>query len=466
MHAMTWSPIQNYELQAGLIHVWLIKLPDEVIHATHEKNHQYKYERRLILEMILENYVPHGFQILENESGKPYLANHELYFNTSHTGPYLALAFSTTEIGIDIEKFKLRDFKVFYEKFFGQQDLDANPCYLHGLEFFKKWAKTEAWVKALGKTIFNYPPIQTQDYQFVSFTPKVGLIGSICLKGSIKDIHICELNWSDTSTYHQQITQAYENNLRKKLHTKELKLYLLDETPSTQDFLKTLPQAIFPSICHTEAQTQGKGRLGRSWQSGKSQNILCSILWKMQKPASQLEGLSLVVGLSMAKVIHQATQKDVKVKWPNDIYFENKKLAGILIELFKNHQDSSEVIIGFGLNVNEDALELLPSAHSLYAMTHHKFNRRQLLTQLIVQIYQDLKTFEQQGFRAFMQDWEHYDLLKHKTVSLIQVKQALQGIAEGVNQQGNLQLRDQEGILHEVGFGEVSIQSFSSDEKD
>lgn len=465
-----WPNIQTFQIAPGDIHLWWIKLPDDVIHARHEKNHQYKQERRLILEMILEKYCPEGFEILENQAGKPYLKEHSIHFNTSHSGPYLAIALACLPIGVDIEQFKLRDFNYFSQRFFGLSWYDkhlsiVHPS-LHGLYFFKQWTQTEAWVKVLGCTIFNHPEISNTEHAFLSFTPRLGIDGALCYKGTIHQTFQIQLDWSSPAIYHQHITLCYENHLKRQLKIPKLKLYFLDETASTQDYLKNYKQIPGIHICHAEVQTQGKGRLGRTWKSIKGQNILCSILYPMEQAANQLDGLSLVIGLAIANVFKQTLNLEVQIKWPNDIYYQGKKLAGILIELVGSQKNTCQIMIGFGVNVNESPDTLLASATSLFEITQKKYNRRNLLKDMIIEIHQQLNIFEQHGFTAFLSSWKHYDLLANQPVKLTQMKQKISGIAKGINDKGHLIVEDENNCLQEVGFGEVSIQSFSHQEKD
>src|SRR5690606_12851590 len=107
-----------------------------------------------------------------------------------------------------------------------------------------------------------------------------------------------------------------------------------DILDSTNRFLKDLPTKKILSICCTEMQTSGQGRFGRKWHSPYAENIYCSSLWTLPCSLSQLSGLSLIISLSLVHMLSENHIHDnIAIKWPNDILWKGKKLAGILIEV-------------------------------------------------------------------------------------------------------------------------------------
>ena len=107
-----------------------------------------------------------------------------------------------------------------------------------------------------------------------------------------------------------------------------------------------------------EAQTQGRGRRGRSWHSPAGANLYLSLGWRFHGPVERLSGLSLAVGAMLAEAIARDCEVDLALKWPNDLYFGERKLGGVLIELLGEQNGAIPVIAGIGLNVNmplEDA---------------------------------------------------------------------------------------------------------------
>lgn len=454
-----WSVITRFSLQNDEVHLWLIHLPESKTKAKFEALHQFKQERRLILINILKRYTQKPFQIQENPHGKPFMNTHELAFSTSHSGAYLAIAISKNTIGLDIEQYRVRDFIHFSKGFFKDGEKLKNlPYYLQGRHFYQQWVQTEALVKYQGETIFNYT--ENLHHTFY-FEPRVGLMAAIMQDKPFLNIKKIELNWHDVESYQQNISSFHEKELQEKLHTQALKLYCLTSIDSTQEYIKRLPDSKDIIICQSHFQTKARGRFGRTWISPPDVNLYVSIRLTVHRPVQELEGLSLVMGMAIARMLEVKTGIQISVKWPNDIYYQGKKLAGILIECINTNLLQSTLIIGIGLNVNAKAESLPETATSLYEITQQTHDNMDLLKQLMIDLLQGIAQFEQKGFESFLKDWQKYDLLYQKNICIQQDRQILNGVAKGVNPKGYLILQDENNQLHEVGSGETSIQSFS-----
>ncbi len=224
---------------------------------------------------------------------------------------------------------------------------------------------------------------------------------------------------------------------------------------STIDYLKTLSSrgltaGSIPQICLAEQQTAGKGRLGRTWQSPFGLNIYLSCLWNFNKDISELSGLSLIVGLSVIKALEPYT-KDLKIKWPNDILYEGKKLAGILVEINAETNGYSRAIISVGLNVNMQ--NITDRWTSIIDIVKKPLDRNKLTGEIIKQLFADLVNFD-------LSAWQKYDYLKNKKIKLIHGQKSISGIACGINDQGHLLLKDKNGNIAAYSSGDTSIQRF------
>ena len=126
-----------------------------------------------------------------------------------------------------------------------------------------------------------------------------------------------------------------------------------DIVNSTNDSVRSLqPTGSFHGAAvFAETQTAGRGRRGRKWYSPAGVNLYCSLGWHFQCPMAALSGLSLMVGAMLAEAIAQCCSVDVQLKWPNDLYFGEKKLGGVLIEFLGESYGRQAVVIGMGLNV-------------------------------------------------------------------------------------------------------------------
>ncbi len=209
-------------------HVWNIVLPKSPIKLNYEHLHQYQNERRLVVKKLLSRYLHldiDKINIQTNSAGKPFLPDHQLQFNVSHSQNQLFVALHPHKpIGVDIEYLTKRNINLFAERFWGnewyQHELERHPSYLHLLGFYRAWTQTEAWVKAQGETIFNFSNFEPKAFplssmmthhhtQILTFMPQPMLVASICLDLETKSFLKNKLNLSNSSAY-QAIIQGQD----------------------------------------------------------------------------------------------------------------------------------------------------------------------------------------------------------------------------------------------------------------
>lgn len=212
-------------------------------------------------------------------------------------------------------------------------------------------------------------------------------------------------------------------------------------------------------ICVTEYQSAGRGRRGRQWQSPFASQIIFSFIWQVdaRKP---IDGLSLVVGMAIRDALQAAGAKGVILKWPNDILFEHRKLAGILIEIANTEEGKLNLVVGVGINAaipNENSEIDQPWANLNEILP--KIDRTFLLMKIIQQIYMELELFEKQGITPeFQQRWLDADDLFGEQVNIITEKQIISGIEQGIDSRGYLQLVTEQNEWHYFNGGEVSLR--------
>ena len=253
-------------------------------------------------------------------------------------------------------------------------------------------------------------------------------------------------------------------HLAKTPFKKEFYFHLFASIGSTNQFLKELPLDSAIHFCCAETQTKGRGRFGRNWVSPFGENIYFSSRWEFNSPLSSLSGLSLVVGLAiLASLKENQIENDIRLKWPNDLMWQNKKLAGILIEVIAETKGCAQIIIGIGLNVNtatvDNTLVDKPWC-SLYEITKRYFDRNQLLASLIHHLFQFLEQFLLAGFARFMEQWQNVDYLQGKLIRVNQPNHSLSGYACGINELGQLCLKDEQGKTHYLSTGDTSLSGF------
>lgn len=239
----------------------------------------------------------------------------------------------------------------------------------------------------------------------------------------------------------------------------KLECAVFSEIDSTNQYIKNLPLETSPSkrsiICCAEKQTAGRGRFGRVWESPFGENIYFSLKCQWTAPISYLAGLSLVTALALVRTL-ETLNGDIKIKWPNDLYWQNKKLSGILIETNNRINDKIDIIIGVGLNVNQFT-QSLPWC-SLYEITGEYHDRNLLIAQFIVYLSEYLEQLMQHSFTFFLPLWNKKDYLYKKEVQVKDSNQILQGKVLGVNDNGFLIIEDTYGQQHYISAGEASLQ--------
>ncbi|MEO6172855.1 MAG: biotin--[acetyl-CoA-carboxylase] ligase, partial [Arenimonas sp.] len=212
-----------------------------------------------------------------------------------------------------------------------------------------------------------------------------------------------------------------------------------------------------------ERQTAGRGRMGRQWTSPMAANIYLSLRRRFNKGLPALSGLSLVVGVIIAKSLRAQGFADIGLKWPNDIYAKgNKKCGGILIEVSGEANAEITAIIGIGLNVRmpkNSAKKIDQDWTDLQELAGEEIlSRNRVLTALLDELLPGLQFFEDQGAFVFLSQWPEYDILLHREVKLLDAASTQTGTVLGITEQGALRLQ-QNGVERHYHSGEVSVRA-------
>ncbi|MFC3907934.1 biotin--[acetyl-CoA-carboxylase] ligase [Legionella dresdenensis] len=255
----------------------------------------------------------------------------------------------------------------------------------------------------------------------------------------------------------QILARLADKNLQQPVN-----IHCFAEIDSTNQFLKELPLSSDLVICCAETQTRGRGRFGRSWISPFGENIYFSSRWRLDCCLSKLSGLSLVVSLAVSDCLRNyGIGDEVKIKWPNDLLWQHKKLCGILIEIVAESNDCAQIIIGIGLNVNGT-----PSAQqcyekpacSLHEISGRLFDRNQIIADLLAALDRYMQRFLAEGFGRFIEEWNKTDYLAGNRVTLTHYGNQITGMITGVNEQGQLCLLNDAGEAVSFSSGDTSLQ--------
>ncbi len=237
----------------------------------------------------------------------------------------------------------------------------------------------------------------------------------------------------------------------------------LDECDSTSSELMRRAERGAPSgtVVVADRQRAGRGRRGRSWLSQPDASLTFSVLWRFSLPLSRLGGLSLAVGLALARALEKLGGKGIALKWPNDVLLTDgerfAKLAGILIELSSDRR-SAQAVIGIGVNLFvpkgdpgqpvaglNQACPLLPERHQLFAA-------------ILAELAEVLGIFAESGFAGVKDGWQHYHAWQGQLVQILDDGATpLRGRCLGVDDEGALRIETADGI-ERIFSGDVSLR--------
>ena len=241
----------------------------------------------------------------------------------------------------------------------------------------------------------------------------------------------------------------------------------LEVTTSTQDEAKKWVQKGAPhgALVVAEEQTQGRGRLGRSWFSPPGKNLYFTVALKLPTPSPPPNTLSLLAGVAVAEALRSQFNAQVFIKWANDVVGgDGRKLSGILVEGFKDRSGTDWALIGIGVNVNltENELpdELREIATSLQILLGRQFDRFQVLAAILVSLEAWWEDWAEGRLEKVLKAFEAFDWLKGKRVRLTLPDGAIfEGVAIGVTKEGHLRLRLSDGLERDFPVGEATVQT-------
>ncbi len=218
-------------------------------------------------------------------------------------------------------------------------------------------------------------------------------------------------------------------------------------------------------VVTADTQTAGRGRLDRGWHSPPALNLYASLLLRPTVPLDRAASLTLLLGLAVRRAVRSlAAGLAVRIKWPNDIWIDGRKLGGILCEMRAETDRIHHVVAGIGLNVNTTARDFPPdiraSAISLRQASALFFPRAEVLAAILNELEPVYREWLNQGLAPFLDELNDADLLKGRTVTLAQGDQLLSGVATGIARDGALLLTTPDGVTP-VYSGDVRIRSIS-----
>ena len=214
------------------------------------------------------------------------------------------------------------------------------------------------------------------------------------------------------------------------------------------------------SVWLAECQTAGQGRRGRVWQSPPLSNIYCSLNRRFSGSIAALSGFSLAAAVMLAEALQAFSTDPVSVKWPNDIWLDGSKCAGLLIQVRGEANGPCDVTVGFGVNVlmSDQAGRGIDQAWT--ALSRHSgqvLDRNVVLARILDDLLAGFELYESQGLPAFIERWRALDGLNGKAVVVMTGTGPVEGIAQGIDAEGALLLVCGAQILR-CHSGDVSVR--------
>ncbi len=243
-------------------------------------------------------------------------------------------------------------------------------------------------------------------------------------------------------------------------------LEVVDEVISTNTYLMQAAAKGAPHVSCTVAhiQTNGRGRRGRTWVSHLGASLTFSLLWRFDCGAAALSGLSLAIGVALMRALNELGVEKAQLKWPNDVLVDNKKLAGILIDLQGDLDGPSAAVIGVGINFNlpENIIKRIDQpVIDINQVSRSQIDQNQLLGTVLKHFADVLRNFEQHGFMGVRDEWLSYHAYQNKPVRmLLPDGRNVEGEVTGIAEDGILLVTTALG-LQRFSAGEISLRSLN-----
>lgn len=213
-------------------------------------------------------------------------------------------------------------------------------------------------------------------------------------------------------------------------------------------------------VC-ADMQTAGRGRRGRNWVSEKGDGLLFSLLLRPDIAPDKASQITLLMALAVTKVLRESYGFAAMIKWPNDIVVNNKKVCGILTEMYPDADGKYFVIVGCGINVGQKEIpnDLRGVATSLFLESNVVLSTEELLQGVLAEFEQHYDRFLQnETLETFADEYNTWLISLDKEVRVLDPKGEFAGISKGINDKGELLVQLADGSITEVYAGEVSVR--------
>ena len=242
------------------------------------------------------------------------------------------------------------------------------------------------------------------------------------------------------------------------------RLHVFDEIDSTSNFLSAIEgdSDRDGAVCLAERQTGGRGRRGRSWVASAYSNVLMSMAWRFEGGPAMVSGLSLAAGVAVIESLQELGITGVGLKWPNDVLWQQRKLAGLLLDVQGEANGPTSVVLGLGMNVHirkEDRAHIDQPWVDLASIIGTSIDRNELTAILIRDLEDMFGEFARSGLTSFAQRWQQAHLYHGEPVRILRGNEVIEGIVVGIEETGAIQLQDHSGKIRSYHSGEISLRA-------
>jgi BirA family biotin operon repressor/biotin-[acetyl-CoA-carboxylase] ligase len=250
---------------------------------------------------------------------------------------------------------------------------------------------------------------------------------------------------------------------RSRARLAALEVSLAVDSTNTRLLDRTSPAKGSAQALFAELQRAGRGRRGRAWVTPFGGSIALSLSWTFGDAGRANPALSLAVGVAVARALQRHGARDIGLKWPNDIWFADRKVGGVLVEVKTEPRGAAQVVIGVGLNLSlsADTRQAIEAQGARIAAVAdacaRPVGRNALAAALLDELLGMLEAFEGLGFAAFRDEWIALDALGGRAVRLVSGDGLIEGVSRGVDAEGAL-LIDSGGQLRRFVSGEASLR--------
>ena len=235
------------------------------------------------------------------------------------------------------------------------------------------------------------------------------------------------------------------------------------EIGSTNDRARQLALHGCPegTVVVADSQSAGRGRLGRTWESPPGTGLYFSLILRPDFPAKDGPRVTLLAGVAVCRAVNALVGLEARIKWPNDILVHGRKVAGILAEMEVNQDRIHHVVVGVGVNVNTHPSSfpavLRERSSSLAVEARRTVSKTALLCSILIEMEDLWDVLLSSGFEPIREAWRELNATLGHRVRAEGVGAGLVGKAVDLDPDGSLLVRSDDGTLHKVPFGEVSL---------